>query len=239
MLLVAASRIAWCTVFFLVSSATVAVAVEPVFPALTGRVVDEAAVLSPEAESRLADELAAHERATGDQVVVATVQSLQGLSVEEFGNRLFRAWQLGTKANNGALLLVAPNERKVRIEVGYGLEDRLTDATASVIIQSLVLPRFRAGDLSGGVEAGARGILELLRPDQGAPSSGWAEQQQPSGTSVPWPMLVIFAFFAVLLLLRLLQDRRFRGPQKLDSAPRRAWLSTRHHSPGRLRRRLR
>ena len=147
-------------------------------------------------------------------MVVATIQSLQGLSVEEFANRLFRSWQLGAaKANNGALLLVAPHERKVRIEVGYGLEDRLTDAAAAVIIQSLVLPRFRAGDLSGGVEAGARGILELLRPDQGAPSSGWAEQQQPSGTSVPWPMLVIFAFFAVLLLLRLLQDRRFRGPQ--------------------------
>src|SRR6476646_458562 len=130
--------------------AAVAWAAEPVFPALTGRVVDDADVLAPDAKARLAGDLAAHEQATGDQIVVATVRSLQNLSVEEFANRLFRYWQLGeAKNDNGVLFLVAPNERKVRIEVGYGLEGVLTDAAASVVVQSLVLPRFRGGDLPG------------------------------------------------------------------------------------------
>ena len=135
-------------------------------------------------------------------MVVATVRSLQGLSVEEFANRLFRHWQLGgAEEDNGALLLVAPNERKVRIEVGYGLEGVLTDAAASTIIQSLVLPRFRAGDLQGGVEAGARGMLELLRPEGEAAPSGWAGQPRPQeAQGIPWPTLVIFGFVAFLLL---------------------------------------
>ena len=88
------------------------------------------------------------------------------------------------------MLLVAPNERKVRIEVGYGLEGVLTDAAASTVVQSLVLPRFRAGDLQGGVEAGARGLLELLRPEGDAAPSDWTEQprlQEPQG--IPWPTL--------------------------------------------------
>ena len=149
--------------------------------------VDEADVLAPEVETRLVGDLEAHERAAGDQLVVATVLSLHGLSVEEFANRLFRHWHLGgAEEDDGALLLVAPNERKVRIEVGYGLEGVLTDAAASTIVQSLVLPRFRAGDLQGGVEAGARGMLELLRPEGEAAPSGWAGQPRPlEATAVP------------------------------------------------------
>ncbi len=95
-------------------------------PALTGRVVDGAGLLRPAERDALAATLKAHEDRTTDQVVVATVPSLQGTSVEDFSNRLFRAWGLGTKArNNGVLFLIAPTERKVRIEVGYGLEGAL------------------------------------------------------------------------------------------------------------------
>ena len=99
------------------------------FPALTGRVVDSANLLKADELSALEQKLQAHEEKTTDQVVIATVRSLGGTSVEDYANRLFRLWQLGQKArNNGVLLLVAPSERKVRIEVGYGLEGALTDA---------------------------------------------------------------------------------------------------------------
>jgi uncharacterized protein len=102
---------------------------QPAFPRLTGRIVDEAGVLSPAAEAGLARDLEAHERSTGGQVVVATLRSLRGLVVEELANRLFREWRLGgAERDDGALLVVAPRERRVRIEVGYGLEGVLTDA---------------------------------------------------------------------------------------------------------------
>jgi uncharacterized protein len=200
------------------AAAAARVAEEPALPALTGRVVDEAAVLAPEAAARLARALAAHERATGEQVVVATVRSMRGRTVEEFANRLFRHWRLGgAEADDGVLLLVAPNERKVRIEVGYGLEGVLTDAAASAVVQSLILPRFRAGDLAGGVEAGARGVLELLRPEgEAAPPGGWAAPPRPrAATGVPWPTLAVLGLVALLLLARLLQGRRPpRGPYR-------------------------
>ena len=192
------------------------------FPALTGRVVDEAAVLAPETEARLTRDLAALEQATGDQVVVATVRSLQGLSVEEFANRLFRHWQLGgAEEDNGALLLVAPNERKVRIEVGYGLEGVLTDAAASTVIQSLVLPRFRAGDLQGGVEAGARGLLELLRPEGEAAPSDWAGQPRPQvAQGIPWQTLVMFGVVCRLSAACTFPARPSPTSRSLSAQPR-------------------
>jgi uncharacterized membrane protein YgcG len=154
------------------------------FPRLTGRVVDEADVLHPSAEADLGRELEAHERATGEQVVVATLHSLQGHTVEELANRLFREWRLGrAEQDDGALLVVAPRERKVRIEVGYGLEGVLTDAASATIIQSLVLPRFRSGDMEGGIVAGTRGMLELLRPEDGAGAGrepSWTTGSQPT-----------------------------------------------------------
>ena len=198
---------------FLLAAAVAVRAAEPEFPALSGRVVDEAGILAPEAEAALTRDLEAHERATGNQVVVASLRSLQGLTVEEYANRLFRHWQLGrAKDDDGALLLVAPSERKVRIEVGYGLEGVLTDAAASTIIQSLILPRFRAGDLQGGVEAGARGLLELLRPDGQTAPAGWAGQERPqTAGGVPLPTLAILGFVLFIVLARLLQGRRSRG----------------------------
>src|SRR3954470_11362000 len=137
--------------FLVVLSAFAAVAKSPpAFPPLSGRVVDAANVLKPEDRGTLEQKLKANEDKTTAQVVVATVPSLGGLTIEDYANRLYRQWQLGQKdKNNGALLLVAPNERKVRIEVGYGLEGALTDALTKVIIATAMAPRFKQGDFAG------------------------------------------------------------------------------------------
>ncbi|HEY0435369.1 MAG TPA: TPM domain-containing protein, partial [Phenylobacterium sp.] len=142
----------------------------PKFPALAGRVVDDAHMLSAATQERLTGELANLEAQTGHQVVVATVPDLQGLEIEEFGYQLGRAWQLGRKGvNDGAILLVAPQQRKVRIEIGYGLEPVLTDALTSVILQRKVLPQFRAGHMEQGVVDGAEALIgQLALPEDQA-----------------------------------------------------------------------
>ncbi|HEX8827797.1 MAG TPA: TPM domain-containing protein, partial [Xanthobacteraceae bacterium] len=123
------------------------------FPPLTGRVVDQANIMSAQSRSDLETKLKDLEDKSGIQLVVATVSSLQGSDVETYANELFRTWKLGqAQKNNGVLLLVAPNEHKVRIEVGYGLEGTLTDALSSVIISSAIVPRFKTGDFSGGIQ---------------------------------------------------------------------------------------
>ncbi len=143
------------------------------FPALTGRVVDQANVISADTRSDIEAESKGLEDKSGTQLVVATVKSLQGSDIETYANELFRAWKLGqAQKNNGVLLLVAPNEHKVRIEVGYGLEGTLTDALASVIISSAIIPRFKAGDVSGGIEHGVDGIISVLDGD----SADWQPQ---------------------------------------------------------------
>jgi len=136
------------------------------FPALTGRVVDQAGVISAASRSSLEAKLKDLEDKSGIQLVVATVKSLQGSDVESYANQLFRFWKLGeAKKNNGVLLLVAPAEHKARIEVGYGLEGTLTDALSSVIVSSAMVPRFKANDYSGGIERGVDGIISVLSGD--------------------------------------------------------------------------
>ena len=121
------------------------------YPPLTGRVVDQANVITAQSRGALETKLKELEDKSSIQLVVATVKSLQGSDVETYANGLFRFWKLGqAQKNNGVLLLVAPAEHKVRIEVGYGLEGTLTDALSSVIIASAIIPRFKAGDFSGG-----------------------------------------------------------------------------------------
>src|SRR5579859_8086500 len=140
------------------------------FPALSGRVVDQAGVMSAQSRSAVEAKLKDLEDKSGIQLVVATVRSLQGSDIETYANQLFRFWKLGeAKKNNGVLLLVAPSEHKVRIEVGYGLEGTLTDALSSVIIASAIIPRFKTGDFSGGIERGVDGIINVLSGD----SAGW------------------------------------------------------------------
>jgi len=136
------------------------------FPPLTGRVVDQANILTAQSRTDLETKLKELEDKSSIQLVVATVKSLQGSDVETYANELFRFWKLGeAKQNNGALLLIAPAEHKVRIEAGYGLEGTLTDALSSVIISSAIIPRFKTGDFSGGIERGVDGIVSVLSGD--------------------------------------------------------------------------
>jgi len=142
----------------------------PQFPPLTGRVIDEAGALSKETVRALDSLLEQHEKETSNQVVVVTVNDLQGYSIDDYGYQLGRHWGIGQAGrNNGALLIVAPRERKVRIEVGYGLEGELTDATANNIIQTRVLPRFRTGDFDAGVRDGVESMLAAIAGTYQAP----------------------------------------------------------------------
>jgi uncharacterized protein len=178
--------------------ASPALAAEPKFPALTGRVVDNAGILDASTTSQLTNMLADHERATGQQVVVVTLDSLQGFSIEDYGYQLGRYWGIGQKGKNtGVLLIVAPIEHKVRIEVGYGLEGTLTDATSRTIIENDILPNFKRGDFNAGVIAGTRSILATLG-DESAPAS--VAEQHTSILAVILPFLP----FLVLLLIRLM-----------------------------------
>ena len=193
----------------LVALASIALA-EPRFPALTGRVVDQAQVLSPQVERKLDQLLAAHERETSNQVVVATIASLEGYEIADYAVRLGRAWEIGQKErDNGALLLVAPKEREVRIEVGYGLEGALPDATAFSIVQNEILPRFRRNDYDGGVLAGALAVLGAIEGTyQAKPPSGVTGDDV--GSIVP--VLMVLAFVAVAFLNGRGRRGRWLGP---------------------------
>ncbi|NIJ21422.1 uncharacterized protein FHS95_003125 [Sphingomonas naasensis] len=132
-------------------------------PVLTGRVVDIADLLPGDVEAKLAERLAGVEAQSKHQFVVVTVRSLSGHSVEDYGVTLGRHWGIGRKGlDDGVLLLVAPNERKVRIEVGYGLEKALTDEEAGSIIRTDILPGFRAGRMAEGIVAGSESIIREI-----------------------------------------------------------------------------
>ncbi|MGC8535118.1 MAG: TPM domain-containing protein [Rhizomicrobium sp.] len=166
----------------------------PTFPPLTGRVVDDAHVLSPATQSELTSMLAEQERKTGQQVVVVTLPTLQGYTIAQYGYRLGRAWGIGQKGkDNGALLIVAPKEHKVRIEVGYGLEGRLTDVQSELIIHNVIVPKFRAGDYDGGVLAGTRILLRVLGGDASAlPPQSSATGQHGHGGFHIGGLLILF-----------------------------------------------
>ena len=145
------------------------VASQTALPALTGRVVDDADLLGPEQEARLAAQSAELEKATGHQLVVVTIPSLHGQDIATFGVDLGRRWGVGRKdVDDGVLLIVAPNERKARIEVGYGLEKALRDEEAGRILRDAILPAFRAGDMPKGIAAGVDGIISEIGPGAGA-----------------------------------------------------------------------
>ena len=171
-------------------------------PPLSGRVVDQAQVLSAGERATLEAKLAELESKSGIQLVVATVSSLDGEEIEPYANALFRAWKLGeAKKNNGVLFLVAPNQHRVRIEVGYGLEGTLTDATSSVIIANAVAPRFKAGDFDGGVARGVEDIVTVLTTD----AADWQKKPElraeanPSFTNA-LPALFFLAIFLFIFI---------------------------------------
>ena len=169
----------------------------PEFPALTGRVVDGADMLSASAEQRIAEASAAHEQATTNQVVVATVPDLQGYSIEEYGYQLGRHWGIGQKdKNNGVVLLIAQAERKVRIEVGYGLEGELTDAIASNIINTVITPAFKGARFDAGAEQGTAAIIAALGGKYAMQTPRRAKRDD---TTSEWK---IAAFIILFLILR-------------------------------------
>lgn len=170
------------------------------FPELTGRVVDQADLLDAADQREVSEMLAAHEEETGEQVVVVTLPDLQGAPIEEYGYQLGRHWGIGQEGeDNGALLIVSMEERAIRIEVGYGLEGRLTDAQSSAIINQEIAPAFREGDYATGIAQGAAAIVRVLGGDPmaEAPAAGSASGQDRSrdvgGASV--------AFFVMLMIV--------------------------------------
>ncbi|HXZ01635.1 MAG TPA: TPM domain-containing protein [Stellaceae bacterium] len=181
--------------------AAAALAAEPSFPPLAGRVVDEAGILSASTRDALTQLLAQHEQQTRQQVVVVTLKSLQGETIEDYGYRLGRFWGIGEKGRDtGALLIVAPAEHKVRIEVGYGLEDRLTDAISRTIIEQVILPAFRRGDVDGGIRDG---VVAMLRDLGGSPAAAGAAASAPSNPRFD-PAALSWILFIGLMALRVL-----------------------------------
>jgi uncharacterized protein len=180
-------------------------------PALSGRVVDQAGILNSAEESRLTSKLKDLEDKTSIQLVVVTLSSLRGSPIEEWGLTLGRSWGIGQKGkDNGALLIVAPNDRELRIEVGYGLEGTLPDATADAIIRNVIVPRFKSGDMADGISDGVDAIISVL--------SGSGEEFTPSRTEALGQMLsnavpvLFFAFFVIMIVVtQILQARRPRG----------------------------
>lgn len=190
-------RIAWpsvaalllCLLFMGVASAA------PDFPKLTGRVVDNADMLDASTQSKLTDMLAAFEQKNGNQIVVATLPDLGGDTIETYGYQLGRAWGIGSKkSDNGALLIIAKKEHKIRIEVGYGLEGKLTDAQSSIIIHSIIEPAFKQGDFNTGVLKGASAMVQVLGGNPLAKPKRRASQEhdQPS-------LLHSLGFFALMI----------------------------------------
>ena len=170
------------------------------FPALSGRVVDQAQLLSPEAETALTARLEALERDTSDQLVVVTVDSLQDREIEEYGYQLGRAWGIGQdEDDNGVLLIVAPEERKVRIEVGYGLEGVMTDALSALIIHNEILPAFREGYFERGILQGVEAIDTQLRLDPAEAQARAAEAAAPKAGVPVGPIIVAGVIFFLLL----------------------------------------
>jgi uncharacterized protein len=185
------------------------------------RVVDAANLIAPADESALDAKLAAYEKETGRQMVVATIPSLEGYPIEDYGYRLGRTWGIGSKEkDDGTLLIVAPNDRKVRIEVGYGLEPIMTDAYSSVIINTQILPRFKAGDFTGGITAGTDAMIAQLKltPEEAAARLKAAETTSDgNGGGIPFALIfwLIVLFFIILPAFR----RGKRGRKHRGSGP--------------------
>lgn len=188
------------------------------FPELTGRVVDQANLLSPQQEAELAARSEALEQQTGRQFVVATVPGLGDQTIEDYGYRLGREWGIGQEQeDDGVILLVAPQEKKVRIETGYGAEGFLPDILAGRIIRNEILPRFRAGDMAGGIVAGANAVLQQmsLPPDQARENVAQAQAQaaaseERDGGFIPVVLWAMIIGFVLLSMARRGQGRRYR-----------------------------
>jgi uncharacterized protein len=175
------------------------------FPAFTGLVTDAANIIPPDRAAALTAKLEAFQKKTGRQLVVATIPSLNGDEIQDYGYKLGRAWGVGLKdANNGTILVIAPNDRKLGVEVGPGLEGVLTDAYSSVVINSKIVPAFKAGDMPGGIDAGTDAIIDILStPDDQARAkelaaiAAYDKTHKRSGNGGGIPISLIFWLFVL------------------------------------------
>ncbi len=175
---------------------------------MTGRVVDDAHILSPATQAALTAKLADLEAKSSIQLVVATVPDLGGEEIEPYANALFRHWKLGqAQKNNGALFLIAPIQRRMRIEVGYGLEGVLTDVTSKLIIANAAATRFKAGDYDGGVSRAVSDIVIALTADK----SDWTPEMKPKSAASEGDSLIPLIIFLVILFFIWRLNRRGRG----------------------------
>jgi uncharacterized protein len=184
---------------------TMPVALGTDIPFLTGRVNDNAQILSDSTCKSLTKILKAHELRTTNQIVILTISSLEGESIEDYSNKVFNEWKLGTKEkDNGVLIVIVPEERKMRIEVGYGLEGLLPDISAGRIIRNVMAPRFRDGDFNGGIADGTLAVVSTLEgyklsePDDTIESEQTQEQSVNSGFEGPdlsIPMRILLGAF--------------------------------------------
>jgi len=181
---------------------------DPTFPPLTGRVVDAAHLLQPDQIQGLTAKLAAFEQSTKQQLVVATIPDLQGYDIDDYGYQLGRAWGIGQKGvNNGVVLIVAPKEHRMRIEVGYGLEGVLTDALSSRIIRQVITPYFKAGDMPSGINAGADEIMRVIQlpPDEQQKLNAEAAQRphaNPADVFKAFGIVFVIIFFIIISAVR-------------------------------------
>jgi uncharacterized protein len=194
------------------------------FPDLSGRVVDAANILSPQTETELTARLEALETQSQRQVVVATIADLEGYDVADYGYQLGRAWGIGDKdRNDGVILLIAPNERRMRIEVGYGLEPVLTDALSAEIIRNEITPRFRDGDFDGGVTAGVEAIArQLTLPPEEAQAIAASAAEQSEGASAA-PLVIFWVFVLLVIFIIMLSNRgggkRYNAKRRRGGSP--------------------
>jgi uncharacterized protein len=194
------------------------------FPALTGRVVDQANLLDATLEASIDGKLAELERKTTTQLVVVTLPSLQDRDIADYGYQLGRHWGIGQRgSNNGVLLIVAPNERKVRIEVGYGLEGTLTDAVTRLIIANAILPRFRTGDFAGGIERGVDDIVLALSGGADDFKQRAAQQDRKPETSIDLATLIFVGIILVIWFFVFIRQSGGRGLRGRRSA---GWWGT-------------
>ena len=202
---------------------------QPAFPELTGRVIDDANLLTYPEEVAITADLKALEDKTSDQVVVVTLPSLQGYTIEDFGYQLGRHWGIGTaRFDNGVILLVAPNERKVRIEVGRGLEGTLTDALSRIIIENAILPRFREGDFAAGIKDGVRDIVLVLTGDAAEVEQRGKARQDADNPTLDWILVILWLAIWLWIFYSIWRSVRYakttgRGPQGPVLVPGPGW----------------
>jgi uncharacterized protein len=174
---------------------------QPDIPYLTGRVVDNAGIVEAYTRGTLSERLREHERTTGNQVVVLTVATIGPTSIEEYATRVFEAWKLGQAGkDNGVLVVVVPRDRKMRIEVGYGLEGTLTDGDCGQIIRNVMTPAFKGGNYSGGIQEGVLAIVGHLEGTGTVPAAPPADtsssgEQSFEGPDLPWTMRILLGAF--------------------------------------------